>query len=191
VAGYAALAALNPRRCLSSIPPEPVWIFGTKSPPRSRGGATGLARAHRQPAHRVPCGSGKAGRPQRAVCRVSTIRPSAVRGPRCCGPRCHYAANAGGTPNIESARHALSSYRNRTPKLAPQIRTAFANMASKTGSSSPGEVEMICNTSEVAVCCSRPSVSSSVRYCTSSNSRTFSIAITVWSAKVVTSSAYR
>ena len=47
-----------------------------------------------------------------------------------------------------------------------------------TGSSSPGELEMTCSTSEVAVCCSSASVSSSVRACTSSNSRTFSIAIT-------------
>ena len=44
------------------------------------------------------------------------------------------------------------------------------------------------STSEVAVCCSSDSLSSRVRACTSSNSRTFSIAITAWSAKVVTSS---
>ena len=44
------------------------------------------------------------------------------------------------------------------------------------------------STSEVAVCCSSASESSRVRACTSSNSRTFSIAITAWSAKVVTSS---
>ena len=61
-------------------------------------------------------------------------------------------------------------------------------MASNTGSSSPGELEMTCSTSEVAVCCSSASESSRVRACTSSNSRTFSIAITAWSAKVVTSS---
>ena len=61
-------------------------------------------------------------------------------------------------------------------------------MASNTGSSSPGELEMTFSTSEVAVCCSSASVSSRVRACTSSNSRTFSIAITAWSAKVVTSS---
>src|SRR5260370_41004057 len=44
------------------------------------------------------------------------------------------------------------------------------------------------STSEVAVCCSSDSDNSRVRACTSSNSRTFSIAITAWSAKVVTSS---
>jgi hypothetical protein len=47
---------------------------------------------------------------------------------------------------------------------------------------------MTCNTSDVAVCCSSASESSRVRACTASNSRTFSIAITAWSAKVATSS---
>jgi hypothetical protein len=47
---------------------------------------------------------------------------------------------------------------------------------------------MTCSTSDVAVCCSSDSDNSRVRACTSSNSRTFSIAITAWSAKVVTSS---
>ena len=42
--------------------------------------------------------------------------------------------------------------------------------------------------SAVAVCCCSDSVSSRARACTSSNSRTFSIAIAAWSAKVLTSS---
>ena len=74
------------------------------------------------------------------------------------------------------------------PNVASQMRTAFASMVSKTGSNSPDDVEMTCSTSEVAVCCSSASLSSRVRACTSSNSRTFSIAITAWSAKVVISS---
>ena len=44
---------------------------------------------------------------------------------------------------------------------------------------------MTLSTSAVAVCCCSDSRKSSVRACTSSNSRTFSIAITAWSAKVV------
>ena len=71
------------------------------------------------------------------------------------------------------------------PNLASQMRVAFSSMAWNTGSSSPGELVMTCSTSEVAVCCSSASDSSRVRACTSSNSRTFSIAITAWSAKVV------
>ena len=41
-----------------------------------------------------------------------------------------------------------------------QMRVAFSSIASNTGSSSPGELEMTCSTSEVAVCCSSDSVSS-------------------------------
>ena len=47
---------------------------------------------------------------------------------------------------------------------------------------------MTLSTSEVAACCSSASLSSAVRCCSASNSRTFSIAITAWSAKVDTSS---
>ena len=47
---------------------------------------------------------------------------------------------------------------------------------------------MILRTSAVAVCCCNNSLKSSVRFFTSSNCRAFSIAITAWSAKVVSSS---
>ena len=47
---------------------------------------------------------------------------------------------------------------------------------------------MTLSTSEVAVCCASDSESSRVRRCSASNSRTFSIAITAWSANVSTSS---
>src|SRR5262249_39384526 len=43
---------------------------------------------------------------------------------------------------------------------------------------------MTSSTLEVAVCCSSDSLSSRVRCCSASNSRTFSMAITAWSAKV-------
>src|SRR6266566_5397405 len=54
------------------------------------------------------------------------------------------------------------------PIFASQMRTAFASMVWKTGSSSPGEVEMTRSTSDVAVCCSRASASSRVRALTCS-----------------------
>jgi len=60
-------------------------------------------------------------------------------------------------------------------------------MVWNTGSSSPGELLMTPSTSEVAVCCSSDSLSSRLRACTSSNERTFSIAMTAWSAKVLRS----
>jgi hypothetical protein len=64
------------------------------------------------------------------------------------------------------------------PNLASQMRVAFASMAWNTGSSSPGELLITPSTSAVAVCRSNDWLSSRVRACTSSNSRTFSIVIT-------------
>ena len=58
-------------------------------------------------------------------------------------------------------------------------------MASNTGWTSVGELLMTRRISLVAVCCSSASVSSRLRACSSVNSRTFSIAITAWSAKVL------
>ena len=69
------------------------------------------------------------------------------------------------------------------PNLASQMRVAFSSMAWNTGSSSPGELEMTCSTSEVAVCCSAADLVRS-----SLSSRVFSMAMTAWAAKFVTSS---
>jgi hypothetical protein len=68
------------------------------------------------------------------------------------------------------------------------MRVAFASIAWNTGSSSPGELLMIFSTSDVAVCCSSASERSPVRWRSSLSSRVFSMAITAWAAKLVTSS---
>ena len=57
-------------------------------------------------------------------------------------------------------------------------------MVSNTGWTLVGELEITRRISPVAVCCSRVSVRSWLRSCTSVNRRTFWIAITAWSAKV-------
>ena len=44
-------------------------------------------------------------------------------------------------------------------EVGPQSRTAFASTAWKTGSNSPGELDITCSTSEDAVCCSSASLS--------------------------------
>ena len=81
------------------------------------------------------------------------------------------------------------SRRYSVPNLASQMRVAFASMAWNTGSSSPGELD-----DDLAAPRRSRSAAPATRAarrcaaCTSSNSRTFSIAITAWSAKVVTSS---
>src|SRR5215472_16142678 len=65
-------------------------------------------------------------------------------------------------------RKASPSRTSKLPNFAWQSRIAFARMVSNTGSNSPGELEMTCSTSEVAVCCSRASASSRVRALTCS-----------------------
>ena len=77
---------------------------------------------------------------------------------------------------------------NSVPKLASQMRVAFSSMASNTGSSSPGELEMTRSTSDVAVCCSSDSLRSPVRWRSSLSSRVFSMAMTAWAAKLCSSS---
>ena len=63
-------------------------------------------------------------------------------------------------------------------------------MVSNTGCTSVGELLMTRRISLVAVCCSSVSVSSRLRACSSVNSRTFSMAITAWSAKVSSSAIW-
>ena len=57
-------------------------------------------------------------------------------------------------------------------------------MMSNTGWTSVGELEITRRISLVAVCCSSASARSRLRLSSSVNRRTFSIAITAWSAKV-------
>ena len=83
---------------------------------------------------------------------------------------------------------AVLAQQNRLPNLASQMRVAFASMASNTGCSSPGELEMTFSTSVVAVCCSSDSLRSSVRWRSSLSSRVFSMAMTACAAKFCTSS---
>ena len=72
----------------------------------------------------------------------------------------------------------------RAPWLRPTIRRSPASVSS-TGWISVGEDAITRSTSLVAVCCSRASVRSRLRSCSSLNNRTFSMAITAWSAKVL------
>ena len=77
-----------------------------------------------------------------------------------------------------------------TPRWASHSRVAFSINVSRTGSRSNVERLMTFSTSLVAVCCSSASVSSRLRACSSWNRRTFSMAITAWSAKVFNSSMW-
>src|ERR1700730_19231939 len=99
---------------------------------------------------------------------------------------------ASDTPLWRAARRTVPfSYRNKVAVSAWQICTTLSNITSKTTCNSPGELEMTWSTSELAVCCCSDSDSSWLRCCSASNSRTVSMAITTWSAKVATSSISR
>ena len=93
---------------------------------------------------------------------VLTMRPKADVG-RCRGTRRRCSSSGGGVLCAAAIRKTSPSRRYMFPNVASQMRTAFASMVSKTGSNSPGELEMTCSTSEVAVCCSSASDSSRVR----------------------------
>ena len=86
--------------------------------------------------------SGRAPSSGRGGIRSTPAQPRRMRAERCAG---------------QPTRKASPSHRYSVPNLASQMRTAFASMAWNTGSSSPGELEMTCSTSEVAVCCSSAS----------------------------------
>jgi hypothetical protein len=87
---------------------------------------------------------------------------------------------------LKPAARCISSPSNRTalPYIAPHRRTALATIVSKTGWTSVGELAITFRISLVAVCCSSASVTARFLSSSSLNSRTFSIAITAWSAKV-------
>ena len=76
----------------------------------------------------------------------------------------------------------------RSARSGPRTaRAALSTMASITGCRSVGELEMTRRMSAVAVCCSSASVRSAFLASSSLNSRTFSMAMTAWAAKVSSS----
>src|SRR6516162_37517 len=99
------------------------------------------------------------------------------------GVRLRASTKVGGVLCTAAMRKVSPSRRYRFPKLASQMRVAFASIAENTGSSSPGELEITRSTSEVAVCCSSASVKSFVRWRSSFSKRVFSMAMTACAAK--------
>ena len=81
------------------------------------------------------------------------------------------SARAWCSPSMTTVWTTPLSKRNRSPKLASQMRVAFSSIAWKTGSSSPDDELTTLNTSDVAACRSNASSSSRVSRATSLSSR--------------------
>ncbi len=95
-------------------------------------------------------------------------------------PRCSPASR----PVPRPARTSSPSYRHTSTAHAPKSRMALSAIASKTGCTSVCAWLMARRMSAVAVCRSSASPRSLLRASSSLNRRTFSMAITAWSAKV-------
>ena len=91
-------------------------------------------------------------------------------------------------PWCAPTRSRSLSFRKIVASYASQSRAALRTIVSKTGCTSVGERLMTRRISLVAVCCSSVSVRSRLRASSSWKRRTFSMAMTAWSAKVFTSS---
>src|SRR5262249_26874129 len=96
---------------------------------------------------------------------------------RSLGPKSEFGTPAKlGEPPCSAAPTSPSpSYCHSVAKLPSHSRVALVRIVSNTGVRSVGELEITRRTSDITVCCSSASLSSRVRACTSSNSRTFSI----------------
>ena len=120
--------------------------------------------------------------------RMWTGRRSTMRAPRREGPRERARlGNAAGDRARSGPRHRTIPSFEAQHRGVVGARTAAPRsraMVSNTGWRSVGELEMTRRISPVAVCCSSASVSSRLRVCSSVNRRTFSMAMTAWSAKV-------
>ena len=89
-----------------------------------------------------------------------------------------------------TTRRSWPSKRKMNARSASHSRTAFSASVSKTGWRSNVDRPITLSSSLVAVCCSSETRSSLLRASSSVNSRTFSMAMTAWSAKVLRSSIW-
>ena len=120
--------------------------------------------------------------------RRTTARPVKLRSSSANGGIVRSSATSLPGPVANAARSIRSPFTSRSVTPTPWNRwTPLLTIASNTGCTSVGELLMTFRISAVAVCCSSASVSSRFRACNSLKSRAFSIAITAWSAKVLSS----
>ena len=88
------------------------------------------------------------------VCLVWTMRARPVPGGGRIGPRRINASKAAGVLTPEAAMESSHSHIGTGSQIRPHKSAGvLPALPVNTGSSSPGELEMTCRTSEVAVCC--------------------------------------
>ena len=120
------------------------------------------------------------------TCFSSSVRPTSVPRVGSIASCCKYASCWGSrVPVLATSRNELPSRCQIVARSASHSCAADLTKVSKIDFRSNAERLMTLSTSEVAVCCSSASPISAVRACTCSKRRTFSIAITAWSAKLV------
>ncbi len=111
------------------------------------------------------------------------LRPRPLAGPgRNIGSRSICWSSAAGALYLATLRRSPPSRKISDAVSASHRRVAFSTMVLKTGSSSPGELEMTPSTSDVAVCCSNASLSSCVRSSTCFSSRSAACAFSASSS---------
>ena len=115
-------------------------------------------------------------------------RPVMVSRPGLIGLAFMKSMKAGVQPDSACSRMTSPSRRQMMPSDAPHSDFADSVSVVRTDFRSNAERLMTFSTSAVAVCCCSDSLKSSVRARSSSNNRTFSMAMTACSAKLVTSS---
>ena len=138
----------------------------------------------------VACTRGRPGRRECGWCAARGRRaPTALSRPGAMGFRSRKAPRLGGDVAERPPRAAPDRRSGRSrDRSASHSRTAFSASVSKTGWRSKVDRPITLSSSLVAVCCSSATRSSLLRASSSVNRRTFSMAMTAWSAKVLSRS---
>src|SRR5215471_14738779 len=118
------------------------------------------------------------------VRRSSATRPTQLSRPGMMGLTARNALSSAVMLWAAATRRPSPSARKISARSASHSRTAFSASVSNTGCRSKDDCPITLSSSLVAVCCSSATRSSVLRVSSSVNSRTFSMAMTAWSAKV-------
>ena len=161
-------------------------ITPSSSPARSMGIARVVRLGSISRARSVYSGSAWTSR-MWTVRRSRAARALALWRPGAMGLSSRKVRSSGATFWTATTRSTRPSKRVITARFASHSRIACSARVSNTGCRSKVERPITLSSSLVAVCCSSATRSSPLRSSSSLNRRTFSIAMTAWSAKVFSS----